>query len=55
MTARGDGLIEAVGRELEQSAAVKRELKQQAPVVAAMAKVWADALRRGNKIVFFGN
>lgn len=55
MTAHGDGLIEAIGRELEQSAAVKRELGQQAPVIAAIAEIWADALRSGNKIVFFGN
>ena len=47
--------IEEIERRIEESIRVKRSLLGQAALLKELALLWSGALRRENKILFFGN
>ena len=47
--------VEEIRRRIEESIRVKSSLLGQAELIKKMAEVWSDALRQGNKVIFFGN
>src|SRR5512140_3346188 len=46
---------EEIRRRIDEAIRVKESLRSQADVLREMALLWSDALRRGNKVIFFGN
>jgi len=48
-------LVSIVAKQLKESAEIKLQLINQAPVIVQIAKVWADALQSGGKVLFCGN
>lgn len=47
--------VEEIRRRIEESIRVKQALLSQAGLLQELARIWVESLRRGNKIIFFGN